>query len=69
MIKGNAAAPAAPKPKKQARPDLKSTVKTLLANVSGLEPDEIKDDTELADIGIDSLMGMELAREVETVFK
>ena len=52
-----------------AKPDIKSTVRTLLANVSGLEPEDIKDDTELAEIGIDSLMGMELAREVEIVFK
>lgn len=52
-----------------AKPDIKSTVRTLLANVSGLEPEDIKDDTELADIGIDSLMGMELAREVELIFK
>ena len=57
------------KKQQPAKPDIKSTVRTLLANVSGLEPEEIKDDTELAEIGIDSLMGMELAREVEIVFK
>ena len=63
--------PKVKKEKKQqpARPDIKSTVRALLANVSGLEPEDIKDDTELADVGIDSLMGMELAREVEIVFK
>ena len=63
--------PKAKKEKKQqsAKPDIKLTVRTLLANVSGLDPEDIKDDTELADIGIDSLMGMELAREVEIVFK
>ena len=59
----------APKKQQPARPDIKSTVRTLLSNVSGLEPEDIKDDTELAEIGIDSLMGMELAREVEVVFK
>ncbi len=52
-----------------AKPGIKSTVRTLLANVSGLEPEEIRDNVELADIGIDSLMGMELAREVEIAFK
>lgn len=59
----------APKKQQSTRPDIKSTVRTLLSNVSGLEPEDIKDDTELAEIGIDSLMGMELAREVEVVFK
>nr|ASU91363.1 polyketide synthase [Ramalina conduplicans] len=59
----------APKKQQSAKPDIKSTVRALLSNVSGLEPEDIKDDTELADIGIDSLMGMELAREVEVVFK
>lgn len=40
-----------------------------MANVSGVEPSEIKGSTGLVEIRIDSLMGMELAREVETVFK
>ncbi|KAL8692796.1 MAG: hypothetical protein Q9218_002237, partial [Villophora microphyllina] len=44
-------------------------LKLVLADISGLEIDEIKDDTELADIGIDSLLGMEMAREIEGVFK
>ena len=57
------------KKQQSAKSDIKSTVRTLLANVSGLEPEDIRDDTELAEIGIDSLMGMELAREVEIVFK
>ncbi|KAL4910879.1 hypothetical protein BDW74DRAFT_184520 [Aspergillus multicolor] len=46
-----------------------STVREIIANVSGLEADEIEEDSELADFDIDSLMGMELAREVESVFK
>ncbi|KAL4998839.1 putative polyketide synthase [Aspergillus recurvatus] len=54
---------------KKTRPDLSQQVRDIIANVSGLEADEIKDDSELADFGIDSLMGMELAREVESVFK
>ncbi|CAG8961605.1 hypothetical protein HYFRA_00006141 [Hymenoscyphus fraxineus] len=44
-------------------------VKGLLAEISGLEPTETKDNTELADIGIDSLMGMELSRELSGMFK
>lgn len=38
-------------------------------NVSGVEGHEIELDTEMAEVGIDSLMGMEVAREVESVFK
>ncbi|RMZ66368.1 polyketide synthase [Pyrenophora seminiperda CCB06] len=44
-------------------------LKAVLADISGLEPEEIKDDVELGDIGIDSLMGMEMAREIEKEFK
>lgn len=55
--------------RKSAKVDVRDMARKLLADLSGLEPEEILDDIELADIGIDSLMGMELAREVETVFK
>ncbi|KAJ5131411.1 Type I Iterative Polyketide synthase (PKS) [Penicillium bovifimosum] len=44
-------------------------VRELLCKLSGLESDEIKLDSDLADLGIDSLMGMELAREIELMFK
>ncbi|PGH13811.1 hypothetical protein AJ79_03379 [Helicocarpus griseus UAMH5409] len=44
-------------------------VKALVANVSGVGVGEITLDTALADIGIDSLMGMELRREIDTTFK
>lgn len=54
---------------KASGPAVSSRVRDLLADISGLEPSEIKDDTELADIGVDSLMGMELAREIETTLK
>ncbi|OTA97708.1 hypothetical protein M434DRAFT_65040 [Hypoxylon sp. CO27-5] len=56
------------KPTKSSRPDISEDVRNLIANVSGLEASDIQNDSELADFGIDSLMGMELAREVETVF-
>ncbi len=63
----------AAKPKKEStqppRTDVDSKVKVILAELSGLELDEIKDDSELANIGIDSLMGMELAREIEGTLK
>ena len=51
------------------RVDIEDSVRTLLCSVSGLEPHEIKTDTSLPDIGIDSLVGMELTREIEVMFK
>jgi len=50
------------------RRDITEEVRNLVANVSGIESSEFTLDTEMADLGIDSLMGMELGREVETVF-
>ncbi|TGJ84467.1 hypothetical protein E0Z10_g4327 [Xylaria hypoxylon] len=44
-------------------------VKDIIADLSSLEPHEIKDDSELADIGIDSLVGMELINELESAFE
>ncbi len=49
--------------------DIVNKIRLILADISGLEPAEISDDADLADIGIDSLMGMELGREMEGVFK
>lgn len=51
------------------RKEIAAKLKTVLADISGLETEEIKDDVELGDIGIDSLLGMEMAREIEGVFK
>lgn len=51
------------------RRGLSDEVRHLVADVAGIEADDIMLDSELADYGIDSLMGMELTREVETVFK
>ncbi|EED12124.1 polyketide synthase, putative [Talaromyces stipitatus ATCC 10500] len=47
---------------------LTQKLKAILAELSGLEVAEIKDDSELADLGIDSLMGMEMAHEIEKAF-
>ncbi|KAK2608938.1 hypothetical protein QQS21_002514 [Conoideocrella luteorostrata] len=55
-------------PKKNAKADIWVKLLPVLADISGLEPSEIKETDSLADIGIDSLMGMEMAREVETTF-
>ncbi|QGA18697.1 hypothetical protein EYB26_006382 [Talaromyces marneffei] len=63
-------APKAPKKKvSSGQPEITGQVRAMLAELSGLEPEEIKEDVELANIGIDSLMGMELAREIENIFK
>lgn len=62
-----------PKPKKLKRttsiPDITSSVRAVLADLSGLHSADIEADIKLADIGIDSLMGMELAHELEGRFK
>ncbi|KAF2019467.1 putative polyketide synthase [Aaosphaeria arxii CBS 175.79] len=49
--------------------DITDDVRNIVANVSGIDVSEFKLDSELADLGIDSLMGMELAREIENTFK
>ncbi|OXV11593.1 hypothetical protein Egran_00646 [Elaphomyces granulatus] len=59
----------AAKKAKKSSPGISSRVKELLSNLSGLEPSEIKENSDLVDLGIDSLMGMELAREIEIAFK
>ncbi|QVM12109.1 Type I Iterative PKS [Coccidioides posadasii str. Silveira] len=57
------------KGKKQSQSlDVSPKVKAILVELSGLELDEIKDDSQLADLGIDSLMGMEMAHEIEQAF-
>ena len=58
-----------PKPKKEKHNDqgldISGSVIAVLADLSGLEPADISMNTKLTDIGIDSLMGMELASELE----
>jgi acyl transferase domain-containing protein/thioester reductase-like protein/acyl carrier protein/SAM-dependent methyltransferase len=44
-------------------------IRALLADMSGLDANEIDNDAELAQIGIDSLMGMEVSRELGGLFK
>ncbi|KAL7906089.1 hypothetical protein GGI35DRAFT_458726, partial [Trichoderma velutinum] len=60
---------AKPKKTKQKDFDITDAVRNLVADVSGIEASEITLDSEMAEVGIDSLMGMELAREVENKFK
>ncbi|KAI1393305.1 uncharacterized protein F4822DRAFT_423774 [Hypoxylon trugodes] len=58
-----------PKAKKQPKSNVVTKVKEILVELSGLEMDEVKDDSMLVDLGIDSLMGMEMAHEIEAAFK
>jgi nucleoside-diphosphate-sugar epimerase/SAM-dependent methyltransferase/acyl carrier protein len=48
--------------------DLWIQLQRVLADISGLELDEIQKTDSLADIGIDSLMGMEMAHDIEKNF-
>ncbi|CAM1507798.1 Fc.00g046460.m01.CDS01 [Cosmosporella sp. VM-42] len=51
------------------RPDITEEVKQVVSTVAGMEAGDVTLDTELSDIGIDSLMAMELSREIDVVFK
>jgi acyl transferase domain-containing protein/nucleoside-diphosphate-sugar epimerase/SAM-dependent methyltransferase/acyl carrier protein len=48
--------------------DLVNRVKAVVANLCAMDPSEINDDGNMADAGVDSLMAMELAREMEVTF-
>ncbi|KAL4809797.1 hypothetical protein BDV18DRAFT_166560 [Aspergillus unguis] len=63
-------APAAAPPKKQKSPgrDLLAGVRGLFCNLLGLEPEDIQPESDLVELGIDSLLAMEVAREVEKEF-
>ncbi|RAH76557.1 putative polyketide synthase [Aspergillus japonicus CBS 114.51] len=58
----------AKKAKSQAS-DLVARIKGVVADFCAVDPSEIHDDGNMADAGVDSLMAMELAREMEEVFK
>lgn len=67
------AAPSMPNGTKNVAPksngsDVTAKTRGIVCNLSGLEPEEIQDDSDLAMLGIDSLMAMELVREVEAAF-
>ncbi|KAF3771157.1 hypothetical protein M406DRAFT_59909 [Cryphonectria parasitica EP155] len=57
------------KTKSTTRPDITDQVRDLVCNLSGLEPEEVQLSSKLVDLGIDSLMGMELATEVQNLFR
>jgi acyl transferase domain-containing protein/thioester reductase-like protein/acyl carrier protein/SAM-dependent methyltransferase len=58
-----------PRPAASASPDVADRVKAILCELSGAELDEIREDSSLADLGVDSLLGMELAHDLESAFQ
>lgn len=48
---------------------VKAKILALLCEMIGIEEHKISDQTSLIDLGIDSLMGMEVARELEILFQ
>ena len=49
--------------------DVASKTREIICNLSGLDPDEVKNNSDLIELGIDSLMSMELVREVDSAFQ
>ncbi len=48
---------------------MRKEIRELAAEVTETEPDELKDDVEFVDLGIDSMMALELAAAVEKKYK
>lgn len=57
-----------PSARKDEGPDVLGGVRALFINLLGLEADEIQLNSDLVELGIDSLLAMEVAREVEKKF-
>jgi acyl carrier protein len=62
------ASPKLPKTSNSGSSGVLLKIKRIIAELVGLDLDEVKDDSELADLGIDSLTGLELIHELETSF-
>ncbi len=56
-------------PRASTKPDVAPKVKAIVSELSGAELEEIRDESRLADLGIDSLLGMELAHDIESAFQ
>ncbi|KAE8373904.1 hypothetical protein BDV26DRAFT_300722 [Aspergillus bertholletiae] len=67
-VSGRPASAAREVTKRNTKAEIWAKLLPVLVDISGLEAEEINETDALADIGIDSLMGMEMAREVETTF-
>lgn len=56
-------------PKNAPGPNILKKTKDILSNLSGVEVEDMEDNSDLVEMGIDSLMAMELIREVDAAFK
>ncbi|KAI2897238.1 transcriptional regulator family: Helix-turn-helix [Aspergillus niger] len=61
-------APSANRKRNHKNADLPARIKSVVAEFCAVDPREICDDNNIADAGVDSLMAMELARELEEAF-
>jgi acyl transferase domain-containing protein/acyl carrier protein/nucleoside-diphosphate-sugar epimerase/SAM-dependent methyltransferase len=57
-----------PKRSERQQQDMSPRVRDVLCKLLGLEPGDIKSNSDLIELGVDSLLAMELAREVEDEF-
>jgi acyl transferase domain-containing protein/acyl carrier protein/nucleoside-diphosphate-sugar epimerase/SAM-dependent methyltransferase len=57
-----------PKQSERQQQDMSPRVRDVLCKLLGLEPEDIKSNSDLIELGVDSLLAMELAREVEDEF-
>ncbi|RAH63430.1 polyketide synthase [Aspergillus piperis CBS 112811] len=64
----NDRAPLADRKQKHKNADLPARIKSVVADFCAVDPSEIRDDNNIADAGVDSLMAMEMARELEEAF-
>ena len=63
------AAKAKAKKQRSAQPDVLTRLRPIIVELSGVDPDQITEATGLADIGVDSLLGMELIALIGREFK
>ena len=66
--KAEAAKKATKKPAKRADTETLTKIRSILENLTGVEASSIEDDSNLVDLGLDSLLSMELIRDVEDTF-
>ncbi|OJI88585.1 hypothetical protein ASPTUDRAFT_135016 [Aspergillus tubingensis CBS 134.48] len=60
--------PPADRNQKHKTADLPTRIKLVVADFCAIDPSEIRDDDNIADAGVDSLMAMEMSRELEEAF-
>ncbi|GKZ24706.1 type I Iterative Polyketide synthase (PKS) [Aspergillus brasiliensis] len=61
-------APSADRKPRDKESDLAARIKSVVAGFCAVDPSEIRDNKNISDAGVDSLMAMEMARELEEAF-